>query len=245
MIRLISLHTFYLTLENLRQPMYLVSTFVFPSLFFWFFGIPNAPDARGLAQLTASFSAFAVLSVVLFQFGIGLANDRETSWYSYLRVLPAPRGTVLVARILSGIVFATLGVAGVLATAKLFGKLDFAPYDWGLFAATLAMGAVPFACLGLTLGLLVSARSATPVLNLTYLALSFAGGLWMPPNILPQVVQDISEYLPSRHYGELLWATLLGGEIQRRDVMGLAITSAILMTVLIVMIRREQDRNFR
>lgn len=245
MTRLIALHTYYLTLENLRQPMYLVSTFVFPSLFFWFFGIPNAPDARGLALLTASFSAFAVLSVVLFQFGIGLANDRETSWYSYLRVLPAPRGTSLIARVLSGIVFATLGVLGVLATARFFGHLDFAPYDWGMFALTLTIGAVPFACLGLTLGLLVSARSATPVLNLTYLPLSFAGGLWMPPNILPKVVQDISEYLPSRHYGELLWATLLEGEVKSRDLVGLSITTLVLMTVLAVMIRREQDRNFR
>lgn len=244
MMRLIGLHTYYLTLENLRQPMYLVSTFVFPSLFFWFFGIPNAPDERGLALLTASFSAFAVLSVVLFQFGIGLANDRETSWYSYLRVLPAPHGTSLLARIFSGVVFATLGVLGVLLTAKVFGKLDFAPYNWGAFACTLALGAIPFACLGLALGLSVSARSATPVLNLTYLPLSFAGGLWMPPNILPQVVQDVSEYLPSRHYGELLWATLLDGEIQNRDLYGLLIATALLLATLAILIRREQDQKF-
>lgn len=245
MIKLLWLHTYYLTLENIRQPMYLVSTFIFPSLFFWFFGIPNAPDSRGLALLTASFCAFAVLSVVLFQFGIGLANDRETSWYSYLRVLPAPRGTSLVARIFSGFIFAALGVLGVLATAKFLGNLDFALYNWSLFLCVLALGAVPFACLGLTLGLMVSARSATPVLNLTYLPLSFAGGLWMPPNILPKVVQDISEYLPSRHYAELLWATLLGGEIQRRDFAGLIIYTAILLTILILMLLREQDRNFR
>ncbi len=103
-LKLFALHTYYLTLENLRQPMYLISTFVFPSLFFWFFGIPNAPDPDGLAMLTASFCAFAVLSVVLFQFGIGVATDRETSWYSYLRVLPAPRGTQMISRIASGII---------------------------------------------------------------------------------------------------------------------------------------------
>jgi ABC-2 type transport system permease protein len=243
-MRLLGLHTYYLTLENFRQPMYLVSTFVFPSLFFWFFGIPNAPDERGLALLTASFSAFAVLSVVLFQFGIGLANDRETSWYSYLRVLPAPNGTTLVARVLSGVIFATLGVAGVLLTAKFLGKLDFAPYRWGAFASTLVLGAIPFACLGLALGLIVSARSATPVLNLTYLPLSFAGGLWMPPNLLPKIVQDISEYLPSRHYGELLWATLLDGEMKDRDLYGLLLATILLTILLCILIRREQDQRF-
>jgi ABC-2 type transport system permease protein len=244
-IKLLILHTYYLTLENLRQPMYLVSTFVFPSLFFWFFGIPNAPDADGLAMLTASFCAFAVLSVVLFQFGIGVATDRETSWYSYLRVLPAPRGTQLTARIFSGIVFATLGVLGVLATARFLGDLDFAPYHWGQFLLTLALGAVPFACLGLALGLVVSARSSTPFLNLTYLPLSFAGGLWMPPNILPKVVQDVSVYLPSRHYGELLWATLLGADIAKRDFWGLFAAFSVLLLLLVVLIRREEDQVFR
>lgn len=244
-MKLVLLHTYYLTIENLRQPMYLVSTFVFPSLFFWFFGIPNAPDADGLAMLTASFCAFAVLSVVLFQFGIGVANDRETSWYSYLRVLPAPRGVQLVSRIFSGIIFATFGVLGVLATAKFLGDLDFAAYHWSPFLMTLTLGSVPFACLGIALGYLVSARSSTPVLNLTYLPLSFAGGLWMPPNILPKVVQDVSIYLPSRHYGELLWATLLGGDIQRRDVLGLIGAFTVLLVVLVVLIRREEDQVFR
>jgi ABC-2 type transport system permease protein len=244
-LKLFALHTYYLTLENLRQPMYLISTFVFPSLFFWFFGIPNAPDPDGLAMLTASFCAFAVLSVVLFQFGIGVATDRETSWYSYLRVLPAPRGTQMISRIASGIIFATMGVLGVLATARYLGELDFAPYYWSHFLLTLALGAVPFACLGLALGLLVSARSSTPVLNLTYLPLSFAGGLWMPPNILPKIVQDVSIYLPSRHYGELLWATLLGGEVTKRDLWGLIAAFVVLLTLLMFLLRREEDQVFR
>lgn len=244
-MKLLLIHTYYLTLENLRQPMYLVSTFVFPSLFFWFFGIPNAPDEDGLAMLTASFSAFAVLSVVLFQFGIGVATDRETSWYSYLRVLPAPRGLLLTSRVLSGFVFAAFGVLGVLATAYFLGDLPFANYKWGAFALALIAGAVPFACLGLILGLVVGSRSATPVLNLTYLPLSFAGGLWMPPDILPKVVQNISVYLPSRYYAELVWATTLGRDLGSRDVYGLLAYTFGFLVLLVIFVRREEDQNFR
>ncbi len=244
-MRLLILHTYYLTVENLRQPMYLVSTFIFPSLFFWFFGIPNAPDENGLAMLTASFSAFAVLSVVLFQFGIGVATDRETSWYSYLRVLPAPRGIQLLARILSGIIFATLGVLGVLATAYWLGELPFGNYYWGAFAFAIFLGAIPFGCLGLILGLLVGSRSATPVLNLTYLPLSFAGGLWMPPDILPKVVKKVSIYLPSRYYAELVWASVLGTKIEDRDLYGLLGYAIGFTIVLVILVRREEDQNFR
>ena len=244
-MKLLLLHTYYQTLENLRQPMYLISTFVFPSLFFWFFGIPNAPDERGLALLTASFSAFAVLSVVLFQFGIAVAADRETSWYSYLRVLPGPRGVQLASRVLSGIVFAAGGVGGVLLTARFVGELNFAEYYWGPFLLTLTLGAIPFAFLGVGLGLLVSAKTATPVMNLTYLLLSFAGGLWMPPNILPKMVQTVSDYLPSRFYGELLWATLLHDDLQPRHYYGLTLYGGFLLLLLVTLIRREEEHSFR
>jgi ABC-2 type transport system permease protein len=145
---------------------------VFPSLFFWFFGIPNAPDADGLAMLTASFCAFAVLSVVLFQFGIGVATDRETSWYSYLTGAASPKRNAI-ARYAFCLELSSqrLGVLGVLATARFLGDLDFAPYHWGQFLLTLALGAFPFACLGLALGLIVSARDHRRLFStLTYLA---------------------------------------------------------------------------
>ncbi len=244
-LTLIAKHAYYLTLENLRQPMYVISTVVFPSLFFWFFGIPNAPDEDGLAMLTASFCAFGVLSVVLFQFGIGIANDRESTWYSYLRILPGPRGLQMSSRILSGFLFACLSVAGVLMTAKIFGELNFQNYLWLQFAVVLLLGAIPFSCLGLLLGLLVSARSATPVLNLVYLTLSFAGGLWMPPEVLPKLVREISTYLPSRIYGELLWASVLNRPLENHEGLGLAAYGLGFFLILAVALHREEDKTFR
>lgn len=243
--RLVRKHVYYLTLENLRQPMYGISTIVFPSLFFWFFGIPNAPDQNGLAMLTGSFCAFGVLSVVLFQFGIGLATDRDATWYSYLRVLPGPKGLQMLSRIISGFIFAVLSVGGVLLTAKVLGSLEFQNYSWTKFILILFLGAIPFSFLGLLLGLLVSARSATPVLNLVYLTLSFAGGLWMPPDVLPKFVREISIYLPSRMYGELLWSSVLARPSELHNGWGLCAYAIGLLCCLVFVIHREQEKTFR
>ena len=238
-------HAAYLTIENLRQPMYVISTVIFPSLFFWFFGIPNAPDQDGLAMLTMSFSAFGVLSVVLFQFGIGIATDRESTWYSYIRVLPGPKGLHISSRVLSGFVFAIVSVVGVFATAHFFGSLEFKSFNWSQTLLILALGSIPFSCFGLLLGMVVSGRSATPVLNLVYLTLSFAGGLWMPPDILPKLVQKISIYLPSRLYGELLWASVLKRPMDSAHAYGLIAYSVGFFVLLCVALAREEDKSFR
>ena len=75
----------------------------------------------------------------------------------------------------------------------------------GLLAA-LVLGAVPHGLLGIALANRVSAKAALPIANLVYLLLAFLGGLWMPPEVLPDWARAISPWLPTRHWAELVWA---------------------------------------
>ncbi len=238
-------HTYYTCLELFRQPMYIVSTILFPSMFFWFFGIPNAKEPGSIAFLTASFSGFAVISVMLFQFGVGIAQEKDSSWYYYLRSLPYPKGLQLSSRILSGLLFSALGVSGVIATALHFSELKIGDINWLLFFTKIYLGSVPFALMGICLGLAVNSKAAPPMANLIYLPLSFAGGLWMPPNILPKAVQDISGYLPTRMYGEILWATVLKHEVAQKNITGLILYGAVFLALALFLFHRLQEKNFK
>jgi ABC-2 type transport system permease protein len=73
----------------------------------------------------------------------------------------------------------------------------------------------------LALGYIVPSGSALPISNLFYLLLSYAGGLWLPPNALPDSVQRLSKYLPTREYGELAWSIVLNQEFETRYLHGL------------------------
>lgn len=243
-MRLLYVHAITLWRELSRQPMYVTSTLVFPSLFFWFFGVPNARDSDGLALLTASFCAFGVLGVVLFQFGVAVAQEKEGSWYSYQRSLPAHPVVIWGAQVLVGAVFACASAGCVLITARLAGEMNWASYQWGTFFATLLAGGVPFALLGISLGLIVNRHAAVPVMNLVYLPLSFAGGLWMPPEVLPRLVRDISPFLPTRHYGELVWAALGGRAVPTGSIVALAGWGVGGVLVLAWLTRREEARSF-
>ena len=240
-LKLLFWHSYFLSLDLARQPMYIVSTVLFPSMFFWFFGVPNAQEVGSANLLTGSFSAYAVLGVVLFQFGVGIAQERASPWADTLRTLPLPPHIGIFARVLSGFFFSLLAVGGVLLTAHFSTPADLSLVRILSLAAVLLLGAVPFALMGITLGFTVSAQSALPVANLVYLPLSFAGGLWMPPNALPKVVQDISPYLPTRMYGEVVWNMMLSREFEAKPAFGLFAYGLIFLAATLVLYRRERS----
>jgi ABC-2 type transport system permease protein len=68
---------------------------------------------------------------------------------------------------------------------------------------TLMVGAVPFCALGLVLGFLVGPNSAPAVVNMVYLPLSFASGLWFPIEALPKFLQKLAGFLPPYHLAQI------------------------------------------
>lgn len=244
-LRLLWVHTYYITLELLRQPMYLISTLIFPSMFFWFFAVPNATDETRALMLTGSFAGFAILGVMLFQFGVAIAQEKETPWASYLRVLPVPGWLPLASRVISGLFFAIFAVLGVIATAELTTPLVFEVDVFQKFFGVLLLGSIPFGLLGLVIGLWCKPATALPVGNLVYLPLSFAGGLWVPPNALPDAVQKISEYLPTRMFGELIWNSLLSTPLEARYPWGLFGYGLGALLLGAFLYQRREEQTFR
>jgi len=90
-----------------------------------------------------------------------------------------------------------------------------------LTAMTLA-AALPATLMGTALGSLASARAAVPLANLVFLPLAYLGGLWMPPQLLPEAVGTISVWTPTRAMAELAWAALDGRALPQRYMFLLA-----------------------
>lgn len=244
-LKLLLLHTAYQFLELIRQPMYVVTTLIFPPMFFWFFGVPNAQTKGAAALMVGSFSCFAILGVVLFQFAIGIAQDKGTPWAHYLRILPLPPTLAVLPRVFSGLLVSLFAVLAVILTGILTTPLDWKNLSWGYFIGTLLLGAIPFTLLGATLGYMGNSKSIVPLANLVYLPLSFAGGLWLPPNALPSVVQTISEYLPTRFFGEMVWAALLQKEAPSREALGMVLYFIVFLATAVIFFKRNQEQEFR
>ena len=66
--------------------------------------------------------------------------------------------------------------------------------------------------MGLAFGYLIGPNSAPAVLNLVYLPMAFAAGLWIPITQLPDVVQAVAPFLPPYHFAQLALGTFGASE---------------------------------
>jgi ABC-2 type transport system permease protein len=193
-------------LELARRPAFVVPTMGFPALFFTLFDLQYArahPEAA--ASMMLSYIAFAIIGVTLFQFGIGVAVDRTLPWERYLRTLPAPVWLRFASRIAVAGLFALCSAAFVVFVATTATPVRFSLEQWLFIAACAAVGSIPFVLFGLAIGYWTSPKAAVPIANVFYLLLSFAGGLWLPPSMLPDFAKAISPFTPTRQFANLLW----------------------------------------
>lgn len=243
-LRAVFTDTSFNTIELLRLPAYSIPTLVLPAMLYAFFALPysNTPEIARIA--VASYAAFAVIGVALFQFGVGIANDRISPWESYLRTLPIPASARLLARLLSALLFGIATASIVLVLGVIAGHVSMGVASWVRLVLALLMGGIVFAVIGIALGYWTSPKAAVPITNLVYLPLAFIGGLWIPPQFLPKVVAGVSPFTPTRQYGELVWASASGVAWPRDALVILAVYAIVFFIIALWGYRRDEVQRY-
>lgn len=203
-------------LDLVRWPGYVVPTVVFPAMFFALFDLPFARRNAEIANLTTlAFIVFAIVGVTLYQFGVGIAQERGRPWERYLRTLAASAFVRFASRIITAVLFGILTAAVVALVSRALTPIDLSMAQWLRVLLYALVGGVPFVLIGIAIGYWTSARAAVPIATAANLLLAYAGGLWMPPSDLPGFVQVISPYLPTRQFADLLWSVIGQGNAGR------------------------------
>ncbi len=241
-MRLVLLHARASTLELLRYPAFSIPTLAFPALFFLLFAAPRSDADPNL--VLASFAGFAVLAVAFFQFGVGIAAERESPWERFVRTLPLRPRVRFAARVLSAAAFGLGSAALVAATALGTTDASLRSSRWAALGAALALGSVPFALLGIALGYWASPRSALPAANVLYLVLSFVGALWTTPAHLPPSIASLSPFVPTRQFGNVLRAAAEGNAWRPRDWLLLLGWTAVFGLLAAWGYRRDEGRRY-
>ncbi|MBS3967203.1 MAG: ABC transporter permease [Truepera sp.] len=200
-------------LSNWRVPEFLIGVAAIPVMLFMMFGLPNArvtfPDGTTVgALMMASFSAYGLLSLVIFSFGVDIANERGRGWLRLVRATPMPGWTYFVGKLAMSLLFASLILLVLFAAAALFAGVRLPPMRWLATFGTLLVGGLSLSTLGFALGYLARPRAASTLGNLIYLPLSFASGFFFPLGQLPEFLRTLAPYLPTYHYGRLVWGAV-------------------------------------
>jgi ABC-2 type transport system permease protein len=229
-------------LELLRLLSFSVPTLLLPALFFVFFAVPRSPQLDNL--LMASFAAFAVLGVAFFQFGVGIAAERVSPWQVYLRTLPASAATRLAAKLLAASVFAVASTGPVIALALALTSVELGATQWLRLVLALMVGSIPFGLLGLALGFWLSPKGALPVANVLFLGLAFLGGFWTGAEALPDALEAIGPVVPTRQWGEILWAAAQGVPWELGNWLGLTAFTVAFALLAAWGYRRDEGQLF-
>ena len=226
-------------LRNRRTVMFIV---VFPSLFFFMFRASGGRgDKAGLIQ------AYVLISMAVYGAMIGttaggaaVAVERSLGWSRQLRLTPLRPAAYIAMKVLTAM---ALGLAAVLS-AFVVGAISgvrMAPSVW-LLAGLAAWGcSLVFAAFGLFMGFLLPSENVMQFVGPMLAILAMGGGLFVPLQNLPPVMQRIAMFSPAYGVGVISRAPLIGG-LSAAAIWSVVAWTAIFAVGAMLLFRRDTAR---
>ncbi len=247
-LRITAAHTRLAVLEAVREPIVVVSTAAFPALVLACFVIPQrvvAGDPFAATAATGQIALFSVVSVCLFTYGAGIAEERARPFDTIVRGLPTSALPQLLARVANGVVLSSLGLLPVVVLAGLFTEATLPPGRVPLALATVLACGVPFLAIGFAIGYSLRQKAALAAAQLVLFPMAFLGGLFLPPDGFPSWLDTLSRAMPTRAARDLVVASLGVGDAGLRDVGVLLAWTVGAGALTVWAFRRDEGRRFR
>lgn len=203
MTRVFAANVRVFALELAREPMSWALGIGFPVGFF-VLALPDVHSGQEAAGALGRMTAFAAMLVAIFQLPPRIAQERTSTWETFVRVLPGRASVRLGARAVIGLGFVAAAGVALLALALATTPVSESAVTWLLWFATVLAGSVPFVLLGIGLGYAVRPKAVSPLVTLAFLPLLYLSGFIVPPEEMPAAVRQISLATPIRQYGDLL-----------------------------------------
>jgi ABC-2 type transport system permease protein len=238
-------HARFQLIETIRIPIALIGSGFFPAASMLFFVVPfTGDDPVAATYATASMVTFAVMTTNLFQYGIGVAEDRAQPWDPFTRTLPAGPAPRFTGRILAGLVLMTISLIPVLIIAWLFTAATITGAAFLAAIGATAVAAVPFTLMGLGIGYSLPSKAAIVVAQVLFFPLAFGGGLMTAPGNAPGFVENLAPYLPTGGAVRLMWAAVGDFPLDVSSLAALVGWTIALGAFAVWAYRRDEGRRF-
>ena len=136
----------------------------FPGVFYLLFGVTNKDSVfqgHTIARyLLAGYSCFGAMGSSLFGIGAGLALERGHGWLEMKRASPMPAAAYLLAKLCVSITFAVGITILLMILGTAMAGVHITIIEALRLLSVIAAGVVPFASLGLVIGLLMPSNAA-------------------------------------------------------------------------------------
>jgi ABC-2 type transport system permease protein len=234
----------------LRSPGIAVWTLAFPVVDYLinFSNKANDPGAQRWAGTTwavyfmVSMCAWAAIAAAANAGGARLAAERANGWTTHLRLTPLPSWAYAAGKILTGAALALVAALALSLVAGAAARPHLPASAWAAMILACWLGSLPFAALGILVGLAASTSVAQAAMVGTLLVLDVLGGLLWPLPVFPKWLQDITKVLPTYRLADLGRTAVAGRALNPADIAFLAAWTLIFGAAAAWRYRADEQR---
>ena len=196
----------------LRNRRTLFFILVFPSMFFFIFGLSNKGARAGPTALAYIMISMAVYGAMVGNTsgGASVALERSLGWSRQLRLTPLHPVAYVAMKVLTSMTLGLIAIVGTFVVGRLNG-VQMAPSVWLYSGLSAWACSFVFAAFGLFVGFLFPAENVMQFVGPLLAIMAMFGGLFIPLKALPQGLQTFAMYTPMYGVGQLARAPLVGG----------------------------------
>lgn len=231
-----------------RNPSFLIPTLILPVLLYAIIGGLGTGHVQGVSRqvyAVTSVGTYCIISIMLVSFGVSVAAERGQRVNVLTRATPLPVVVYLLAKVIITMLSALVMLSLLCILAAQAGGVQLDISAWLTFIVSLLLGVLPFILLGFALGYLCSPTSAGGLINISFLVLAFASGIFIPLADLPQIVQNIAPYTPFYRLDELaMHAVGMQTDSLFEAIWQLAVYVVIFWGLAFYAYRREEQQSF-
>jgi len=228
----------------LRNRYFVFWSLVMPIIFYYIFtnlvnsNVPNKAELE--AHYLMSMTVFSVMGSSMMTLGIRMVQERSQGWSRFIRVTPLSDSVYFAAQIICQSVIHALSITIIFIAGALINSVSLTPMEWLMIGLWILFGSLPFLAIGTLVGLMRKVETAAGISNVIYMVMAVAGGLWMPLEVMPNMMQTIAQWLPSYHFGNGAW-NIVRGELPNWKNFLILIAYLALFILLSKYIRRKQE----
>lgn len=231
-------------IKVLRNKYFLFWSLLMPIIFYYIFTNvvnTNAPDqAAWNAHYLMSMTVFSVMGSSIMTLGIHLVEERSQGWSTFIQTTPLSDRVYFTAKMISQSFIHMLSITVIFIAGAIINGISLTALEWVMSGLWILVASLPFLALGLLVGMMKKVETAAAISNVLYMVLAVSGGLWMPLEIMPKMMQSIGEWLPSYNFGYGAWEIVNGGSPGWRNILVLIIYLGVFM-LLSKYIKRKQE----
>lgn len=228
----------------LRNPYYIFWSLFMPIVFYIIFTKIFQFDVDDRNEWNAhylmSMTTFSVMGSSIMTMGIRMVEERSQGWTTFVRVTPLSSTVYYGAKMVGQTLVHVLSVVVIFIAGVLVNQVSLSALEWMYSAGWILLASVPFLAMGTLVGTMKRVDTAVGVSNVVYMVLAITGGMWMPMDVLPNVIQKVGLWLPAYQFGNGAWEIIRGQAPELKNILLLA-AYLLLFMLLSSYIRRKQE----